>query len=105
MVARVLGTQPDKFFSRFGGYDPPELRHAGRGVPVPDRVDWWIHRVATSGKYASSLIEIQTQWSLDDLLDSIMILDMYDVLADQAQDDGDVEHVDLSEPAEGETHG
>jgi hypothetical protein len=39
-----------------------------------------IHRVATSRKYYSSLIEIQTCWSLDDLMDAIGVLDMYDEL-------------------------
>jgi hypothetical protein len=56
-----------------------------------------IHRVASSERYSSSLVEIQTQWSLEDLLDSTMILDVYDKLADEAQADPNVEHVDLSE--------
>lgn len=43
---------------------------------------WPIHRVATSTKYGSSLREIQLEWSLDDLMDAIEVLDMYDVLAD-----------------------
>lgn len=42
-----------------------------------------IHRVATSGRYHSGLMEIQAQWSLDDVFDAIEILDMYDVLEDR----------------------
>lgn len=37
-----------------------------------------MHRVATSGRYHSSLVEIKTQWTMDDLLDAILVLDMYD---------------------------
>lgn len=43
-----------------------------------------IHRVAASKRYSSSLIEIQTLWSLDDVLDAIEILDMFDQLDAEA---------------------
>jgi len=39
-----------------------------------------IHRIAASKRYSSSLIEIQSQWSLDDVMDAIKMLDMYDEL-------------------------
>ena len=45
---------------------------------------WPIHRVATSNYYTSGLHEIQLEWSLDDLMDAIEVLDMYDVLQDRA---------------------
>jgi len=44
-------------------------------------VDWWVHRIAASERYSSGLIEIQTQWSLDDLLDAWLVLDAYDKIA------------------------
>lgn len=53
-------------------------------VDTPKDVCWPIHRVATSERYCSSLLEVQTQWSLDDLMDAIEVLDMYDVLTDRA---------------------
>ena len=49
-------------------------------IPVPDRVDWDIHRIATSRHYSTSLVEIQTEWSLDDLYEAHDVLDMYDAL-------------------------
>lgn len=45
---------------------------------------WPIHRIATSQRYASSLREIQLEWSVDDLMDAIEVLDMYDLLADRS---------------------
>jgi hypothetical protein len=46
-----------------------------------------VHRVATSERYRSGLVEIQTQWSLDDLMDAVLVLDMYDTLDDMARRD------------------
>lgn len=54
---------------------------------MPKDVCWLIHRVATSKRYSSGLIEIQTQWSLDDVMDAIEVLDMYDSLDEQAHAD------------------
>lgn len=53
-------------------------------VDVPAAVCWPIHRVATSQRYGASLLEIQTLWSLDDLMDAIEVLDMYAVLDDRS---------------------
>lgn len=64
-----------------GDYKPPRFASRGPTVDVPEGIDWWIHRVATS-RYKSSLHEIQTQLDLDDLLDMIVTLDMFDVLDD-----------------------
>jgi hypothetical protein len=47
-------------------------------------VCWFIHRVATSQRYCSGLREIQLEWSLDDLMDAVEVLDMFDVLADMS---------------------
>ena len=68
-----------KFFSRNQEYRPPEIK-GGRTAPLPEDVDWWIHRIASSTKYSSGLIEIQTQWSLLDVLDAHQVLDVYAVL-------------------------
>lgn len=38
-----------------------------------------VHRVATSN-YKSSLHEMQTQWSLIDLIDATEVCDIYDTL-------------------------
>lgn len=49
-------------------------------MATPDGIDWDVHRIAASGRYADSLITIQTQWSLDDLYEAHDVLDMYDEL-------------------------
>lgn len=49
-------------------------------MAIPDGIDWDIHRIATSGRYAEQLTTIQTQWSLDDLYEAHEVLDMYDEL-------------------------
>jgi hypothetical protein len=56
----------------------------GESEPIPEEIDWWVHRVATSGRYHSSLKEIQNEWTLHDLLDAIIVLDIYDKLEDRA---------------------
>lgn len=38
-----------------------------------------VHRIASSTLYSSSLYEIQYLWTLDDVLDAIMVLDAYSV--------------------------
>jgi hypothetical protein len=52
-----------------------------------------IHRVATAKRYSSSLIEIQTLWTLDDVMDAIEVLDMYDQLDSAANADPNEEIV------------
>jgi len=40
-------------------------------------IDWYVHRVAASERYpADSLIDIQTKWSIPDLLHALRYLDM-----------------------------
>lgn len=49
----------------------------GNGEPLPEEIDWWIHRVATSDVYSDPLHVIQWQWTIDDLLDAHIVLDAY----------------------------
>ncbi len=49
-------------------------------MSIPPNIRWEVHRVATSQKYMSSLIEIQTQWSLDDVCDAHAVLDAFERL-------------------------
>jgi len=44
--------------------DPKE---DGEELKLPKGLDWNIHRIAASEHYSSSLIEIQTQWTLADI--------------------------------------
>jgi hypothetical protein len=53
-------------------------------VAAPASVDWDIHRIAASERYADNLITIQTLWSLDDLYEAHDVLDMYDDLERKA---------------------
>ena len=49
-------------------------------MSIPQNIRWEVHRVATNQKYTSSLIEIQTQWSIDDVLDAHAVLDTFERL-------------------------
>lgn len=62
----------------------PTPSRDAQGLALPDEVDWQIHRIASSEYYSSSLIEIQTQWSLEDLLDATIVLDARAKLEERA---------------------
>lgn len=47
---------------------------------MPEHVDWLVHRIAASDRYSSGLHEIETQWSIEDLLDAHQVLDIYESL-------------------------
>ncbi len=49
-------------------------------MSVPKHVRWEAHRVVTSSHYHASLIEVQKDWSLDDVLDAHEVLDCYERL-------------------------
>lgn len=46
-----------------------------------------IHRVASSERYSSGLIEIQRDWSLIDVLDANQVLDVYELEAQRSHDE------------------
>ena len=46
----------------------------------PAGLNWFVWRVATHERTRASLIEIQTQWSLGDLIDAHLALDVHDEL-------------------------
>lgn len=46
-------------------------------MSVPKDVRWEVHRIATSSYYHASLIEVQRDWSMDDILDAHEVLDCY----------------------------
>ena len=41
---------------------------------------WQVHRIVTSKYYRASLVEVQTEWSLDDVADAHEALDYFDRL-------------------------
>lgn len=49
-------------------------------------MDWFIHRVAASPRYSSSLKEIEDLWTLDDVLSAHIVLDMYELLDFRCQE-------------------
>lgn len=49
-------------------------------VPVPKGIDWDVWRVLSSPRINVSLVELETQWSLDDLLDANLVLDTFEEL-------------------------
>ena len=58
----------------------------GVAVTVPEGLDWFVWRVLTHTRAPSkSLIEIQERWSLDDLLDANVALDVWDELEAASQ--------------------
>jgi len=82
-VGAVLsGGELRQFFRRIERRSRPSRSDPDRAVSiaVPECIDWDIHRVATSARYRSGLVEIQTAWSLDDLYEAHDVLDMYDEL-------------------------
>jgi hypothetical protein len=45
---------------------------------LPDRIDpvtWAIHRVATSGRYTSTITEIKRSWTIVDVMDAHDVID------------------------------
>ena len=76
-----------KFFRRVGN---PQKRGFRTRVPnsiqidIPDGIDWEIWRIVASDKIQVSLIEIQTQWSVDDMWQAHEVLDMYQELEARA---------------------
>lgn len=50
-------------------------------VKIPEGIDWAIWRVATHERNRASLAEIQELWSLEDLIEAHLALDVHDELA------------------------
>lgn len=48
-------------------------------TPVPKRIGWDVWRIAASERFSSSLIEIESQWTLVDVATAHDILDLYGV--------------------------
>ena len=80
----VTGELP-KFFRRL---DKSKKRGFGGGTPadskvkvrIPDGVEWEIWRIVSSGRIHVSLIEIQTQWSIEDVWQAHQVLDLHEEL-------------------------
>ena len=71
-----LGGELQEFFKRTGRPRRAVQHGQSSTIRIPEHIDWDIHRIAISERYKSSLIEIETLWSLDDLLDAHDILDV-----------------------------
>jgi hypothetical protein len=67
-----------KFFSRVANRKRRTGGSDQDSVTVPEHLDWWIWRVASHERIKSGLIEIQTQWSLTDILDAHDVIDLYE---------------------------
>ena len=48
---------------------------------IPAHIRWEIHRVVTSEQYKASLIEVQRDWSIDDVMDANEVLDLFEKLS------------------------
>jgi hypothetical protein len=44
---------------------------------MPPDIPWAVHRICTSPQYRSSLIEIEREWSVDDVADAHQALDYF----------------------------
>lgn len=44
---------------------------------TPPDIPWVVHRIVTSRYYRASLIEVQRQWSIDDVADAHQALDYF----------------------------
>jgi hypothetical protein len=77
-VAQVrIGGELWGFFRRggFAGRRYKSGRSESRVVP-PD-IPWVVHRIVTSKHYRASLVEVQRQWSIDDVADAHQVLDYF----------------------------
>jgi len=55
-------------------------------MKVPGHVAWPVHRIATSGYYRDSLVEIMTRWSLSDVVDANEVIDALEDVKAQLSD-------------------
>lgn len=58
---------------------PPRL-HVKRALERARGVDWWLHSIATSGKYNDSLLDIEQRWSVRQLTDALRVLDVWSAI-------------------------
>lgn len=54
--------------------------HDDVSVPVPDGLNWFVWRVLTHERSNATLQEIEEHWSLGDLVDANLALDVHDDL-------------------------
>ena len=76
-----LGGELPKFFGRLTKQSRKQDRRrrdedGESGVEVPDHIHWPIWRVVLNEHMAVGLIEVETQWSLNDLCDANDLLDL-----------------------------
>lgn len=55
-------------------------------------MDWWIHIVATSGKYNDSLIDIEKRWSVRQLVAAHQVLDVWEAVERSAAEKAAIRH-------------
>lgn len=68
-----------------GGLRRP--KPGGITVAIPEGLDWFLWRVLTHERNRSTLAEIETHWSLSDLLDAHLALDVHDELDHRVHED------------------
>ena len=79
MASLLPGSKLLKFFSRVRARKQPSPKSDRKGyvtVKIPDEINWEVWRIVSSERYSASLVEVETLWSLDDLLDAHMVLDL-----------------------------
>jgi hypothetical protein len=77
---RLPEVELSRFFTKLQRLRHGEPDGDDVSVPIPDGLNWFVWRVATHERSRASLIEIQTEWSLADLVDAHMALDVHDEL-------------------------
>ena len=86
MVGLRTAGQLRGFYRRAGHPSRSARKGKGKGkgkggpesTPIPDFIDWNVHRIASSNRYSSSLKEVEEDWSIDDVWDANVVLDLYD---------------------------
>jgi len=78
------GDQAKRFFGfyrlvdeRLKGTNRPQKFAVQRAMERAASVDWWIHLVATSGRYNDSLWEIENRWSVRQLVAAHRVIDLW----------------------------
>jgi hypothetical protein len=77
-MARICSGGELRRFFRRGGFAERRYRceRSEQSVKPPD-IPWVTHRIVTSKYYRASLMEVQKEWSIDDVVDAHQALDYF----------------------------
>jgi hypothetical protein len=84
VAAREPKVQLCRFFRRLGQLARPTSGDDTVSVDIPEGLDWFVWRIVTHERRPATLQEIETHWSLEDIVTAHLALDVIDELARKA---------------------